>query len=626
MLKAIQVAQFEGFGNMTPKSLSEYYRAMGASKGAAGIVFNKFVLESLDLDYNSVAAKYYAYAKGNINNITGEYLYLLGDNFIYTASYGAPYGITKYFPLPNSGFSGGAIVGDPKGRLLLAGDNQLVLHDSTITDVFAGTVSTTNGSDTITGSGTSWDASLNGKRIRIGNDNVGYTVLSVGSATSITLTTNYSGTTGSGKSYNIFKSWDLSWKVFGSSINSYQMQVETYESTVLFGRLNNIITLDVNTDTMTSDSSPSFSMPSGYINKAISANRSGILMWFDSYEGSVLVLWDNQSIRSVAPWIKLKDPIKAICKYSSGWIVMTTRSVYYTDGYSLTLLIPNYLDSENMPLNIKSAEAVNNYVFFTLMGNQNIKQRDGLYKLNLKTGLVEYYGTYNMSQVYNTNYTQIFLVPKSNYLMFCDGQRNYLVSDDIASTSRVFSYITNPIAKSATKKSAKKIAVPIAIDQTFSSNGFTDGFKIQCYVNPMKSQNRYQVSVSTTQTDYSKLRVNKTNLYKVNNSIEFTTGVNAGQVRYIKSITDLGSEYEFTLNAPLANYSSYGDQIEYTPFSFVGEYTLNMTQARDYKNLIFTVKEDLVGVGFMVKFVVSGMVVPIEILPFLFFYDDVGTL
>ena len=67
-----------------------------------------------------------------------------------------------------------------------------------------GTVSVTNGSATVTGSGTLWSGEIAaGDLFTIVGDNAWYEVASIGSNTSITLSANYAGTTGSGKSYAI---------------------------------------------------------------------------------------------------------------------------------------------------------------------------------------------------------------------------------------------------------------------------------------------------------------------------------------------------------------------------------------------------------------------------------------
>lgn len=67
----------------------------------------------------------------------------------------------------------------------------------------AGTITTTNGSAAVTGSGTAWlGRALEGGRIVIGGQS--YIVASVNSNTSITLATPFTGTTGGGKTYTIY--------------------------------------------------------------------------------------------------------------------------------------------------------------------------------------------------------------------------------------------------------------------------------------------------------------------------------------------------------------------------------------------------------------------------------------
>lgn len=67
-----------------------------------------------------------------------------------------------------------------------------------------GTVAVTNGSQTVTGTGTSWLAEITvGDLFIVVGDNVSYQVAAVVSDTEITLNANYAGTTGSALSYVI---------------------------------------------------------------------------------------------------------------------------------------------------------------------------------------------------------------------------------------------------------------------------------------------------------------------------------------------------------------------------------------------------------------------------------------
>ena len=68
----------------------------------------------------------------------------------------------------------------------------------------AGTITATNGSQTITGDGTAWQtAGLTAGDGIIIDTGIVYTIATVDSETQITLAANYAGSTGSGKSYTI---------------------------------------------------------------------------------------------------------------------------------------------------------------------------------------------------------------------------------------------------------------------------------------------------------------------------------------------------------------------------------------------------------------------------------------
>lgn len=69
-----------------------------------------------------------------------------------------------------------------------------------------GTVSVTNGSATVTGSGTAFLANaVVGGLFQINGEGIAYQISAIGSDTSLTLSAPYAGTTGSGKSYSISK-------------------------------------------------------------------------------------------------------------------------------------------------------------------------------------------------------------------------------------------------------------------------------------------------------------------------------------------------------------------------------------------------------------------------------------
>jgi hypothetical protein len=75
----------------------------------------------------------------------------------------------------------------------------------TVAPYETGTVSVTEDSNVVTGSGTTFTSAMVGRKIVIGSDTIAYKISAFTSATSITLETVYKGDTGSGKSYAIYQ-------------------------------------------------------------------------------------------------------------------------------------------------------------------------------------------------------------------------------------------------------------------------------------------------------------------------------------------------------------------------------------------------------------------------------------
>jgi len=87
-------------------------------------------------------------------------------------------------------------------------DLPYLMTDGSITTVApyeTGTVTVTNNSKTVTGSGTTFTAAMVGRKFRASGDNAYYIIAAYVSATEITLEVVYQGTTTSGSNYSIFK-------------------------------------------------------------------------------------------------------------------------------------------------------------------------------------------------------------------------------------------------------------------------------------------------------------------------------------------------------------------------------------------------------------------------------------
>jgi hypothetical protein len=76
----------------------------------------------------------------------------------------------------------------------------------TVAPYTTGTITVTEDSATVTGSGTAFTSAMIGRKLVVSGDNNSYEIKSVGSTTSLTLETVYKGTTGGSKTYGIYKS------------------------------------------------------------------------------------------------------------------------------------------------------------------------------------------------------------------------------------------------------------------------------------------------------------------------------------------------------------------------------------------------------------------------------------
>src|SRR3990167_7598872 len=76
---------------------------------------------------------------------------------------------------------------------------------TTVAPYETGTVAMTNGSKTITGTGTTWTSAMVGRKIRFNNENAYYRIAAFVSTTELTLEVIYQGTTDTDATYSIYK-------------------------------------------------------------------------------------------------------------------------------------------------------------------------------------------------------------------------------------------------------------------------------------------------------------------------------------------------------------------------------------------------------------------------------------
>ena len=654
-IKAELVSQLEGFGNRSQKRLAEHFRSSGLSKSTLGMIGSPFVKKWF-YDYTQGTVDFpqfttfdemdqiaYGFGGDVTNGLAGNepVVYSLdNDGNIWGSQDGTDIPQMQY-PHNNSSHFGtgdlGGLITDQKGRLLFAGRRYLGMFDPTVS-AHPVTVTLTNGSKVVTKTAGANFASTMVRQFLVilsGGNAYFYRIGVYTSTTVVELTPNFDLATGSYTGF-IGVAWTDRWKDFGSEIGTntsdgYDRSIpcEVYEDTVLFGRGNNITTLNTVTDTVSTDASPAFNMPTGYDCLAIHQGSNGILMGFNFQGKGVLVLWDNYSDRSIAPWITLNDRLISVCKKNGNWIVITAREIFETNGYSLTPVADKIIDMDIDPLEPQllpqTSVVIENELHFITDFSLHGKRRAGIHKMNLETKLVEYIPREDMEQK----------TLKVNAIYYGGPSRLYVAQTDSlgyvdqTTQTKTSSLISNPIGIGDNIKHAEAVKLNLGISPAYYAlNDTPFSFEVAVRICPINKQIFTYGLVKTTQTVSNEIVVNETTygVAEVGDEIEFIMGNNAGYSRNILSKSGTGATVTYTLDRALPALSTANDYFMRTKFQLVKNKVFTDVTKIDPALLHFDVKNKTKGKQFMIKVDIEDATVPLEVRPFYFIYDDLGIL
>lgn len=654
-LKQESINQFKGFGNDNDLVQGEYYRGSGFYKSkngisTGGVVSHLMNFSSItDLGNDDSLSICYARAFAVASQSPANYLINSSRSGAFIQSYNGFFSGTNAEYIHRAMSANHAyfnhLITDPKGRVLYHQDRYLGMFDGTgaTTNYITGTVTVTNGSTAVTGSGTTFTAGMVGKAFRVAGDTKFYTVASYVSATSITINT-YTGTTGSGKSYVINTQWNDQWKDFGADVTLPNGDVpkcpmDIYEDLVIFGRGNVIVTLNVTTDTMTSDSAPSMSFPAGYSIDHIVSNSNGILIGGNVRSRGFLALWDGSSDRAIAPWIWFSDSVLSVCKNGSNWIVTTTKAVYETNGYSTTTIASKFLESStgavitNSP---KNTLVVENFLHFFGNGGRG-RKRAVLYRMNLTSKLVEAFPRHTLNQ-YSPTLAQMEYVAEANRIFLaCAGNVTEVGVDYLTSRSAPnnSSYITAHVGTGANQKVLTRVKLRIKRN-TYDTNNLSNTFSFDV---ALKVADTKHTLYGFAQSKIASVALNEVTvngtLYSTPNigdEVEVVgesgNSTNAGYSRNIRSITGAGTSTEvWTLDEDFPSLMPINQNLTITPFQLVKRKTISVTDG-DIDEIIFDVKNKIKSNKFMLKVDIedntSGLILEME--EPIFIYEDKGVM
>lgn len=656
-LKQEIINTFSGFGNYNKLVKGEYYHSSGFMASKNGIVSAGYFAHLMDsyslTDLGATTAYSLAYARGFAVSGQNPSNYLFCSNAsgeIIQSQSGSLSGTSAEYV--HRGMQNHAyfnhIITDPKGRLLYHQDRYLGMFDGTgaTTNYVTGTVSVTNGSATVTGSGTTFTAGMVGKMFRVQGTNKFYTISGYTSATQITLGSVYTGSTNASASYIINTQWNDTWKDFGAVVTLPNNTVpkcpmDIYEDTVIFGRGNVITTLNTVTDTITTDALPALNLPAGYSIDHIVSNSNGILIGGNVRSKGFVLLWDNLSDRAIVPWIWFDDSVLSVCKEGSNWIVTTTRGVYRTNGYSSELITDNLLDMpfstiiSNSPKN--TIVIGNDYYFFGLGGRARL--RSVIYKMNLSSKLVEAFPRYTLNQNAPTLSAFEYVAEAGRLFLAVNGCGNENGVDYLITTNAPKNafFIVEGGRANPNQKVAKRIKIRIRNNTPKYNNlSNTFSFDVAVKIADMKHTLYGFSQTKITEADAGHITVNGTitsfNQPQTKYEVEFlgdsNNDTNAGYARNVESIAGSGTSTErWTLDSNFPSIPQILQNMTITPFQLVKRKTVSVTDG-EIEELIFEVKNSIKASRFLIKVEIEDNTsnVMLEVDPVIFIYEDTGVL
>lgn len=629
MLTAEPINNFGGFG--TGQTPGEYFFSQGFCRTQFGMtplwVINK-AKDNSALELPTLGLGNF-FTQGRISS--SSFVEMVDTSgYIYEAQLGLSFAL-KYLPAPASGTTGNGLFFDQKNRLLYAGNRYLGIRDTSLSDYTTGTVQVTNGSASVVGTGTSFNAgTMVGKRFRVSGTNEFYTVSAVADATHLTLSSNYTGSSASGAGYTIFTSYTDQWKDLVQDITDYR-QMDAYEDWVVVPNGPGVALLNVTDDSFNASA---LTFPSGYKAIAARSGANGVLIGVNFNSVGAVLLWDPTKTRSTAPWIWYNAPVKAVVRDGDTWIVITGRGIYRTNGYSSVEIVTRFPDDRINKASILSgllpqgAQLVGKQLAVWGTSGASTRIKGGLHLLDVSSGLFEFVpvasgvtsGVSGGAIFFDSNFTTHLSYATSNPAKKVIGS---LVNGNPASAF----FITEPKGQGGNLKVAEGAKLTLGLN-TDQNSPAALSYTLSAKIATLKRNLWNYTQTQAVSTSPGVLKINGTILGtapKNGDEVTILDGVNAGLVRHIQSIANVGTTNEaWTLDSALPNNTESGVNLELTPFKLVRTYTLS--SLNELQDLYFGIQDRPKGRKFLLKFLFENMPsnLELEVQDGQFFYDDKG--
>jgi len=389
---------------------------------------------------------------------------------------------------------------------------------------------------------------------------------------------------------------------------------DIYADWVAMGNSSTVALLNITDDSWNHDA---FNLPPLFVIRALRAGRAGVLLGANFNNRGVLVLWDCQSDRSIAPWMWTKGKVQAIAKYKGIWVVSTGREYILTDGYSVlkSYSPPDLEETYNFGPNIPEGMVVEDDKVFVQAATPSYnRNKNGVFILDLVTGLWEFcphstFNTYSNATggalfISSTNkryasYGDSFISPNQDFIGTISGSANSSI------------YVSGVIgAQSPVEKKPDKVILNLS-HALHDFNAYSDPewhlyIKLYNFRRPLWGYGIAKVGGALT----TQITVNATlagyNKAEKGDEITFLEGTNAGLIRHINSISAAGTATEvWTLNKALAVVIEINARMNISPFQEVGEKWVAASSIKDDR-LEIPIDKTILGRKFLMKLFIEN--------------------
>jgi hypothetical protein len=418
--------------------------------------------------------------------------------------------------------------------------------------------------------------------------------------------------------------WTDNWK---TGLNDVEHPADTYEDLVPFanGPAVGVIYAD---DTM---NATAFDLPSSFSTADVCGGHLGILVGANLGYTGYIILWNPLYDRSAAPWIPVPGQVQSIERTDGGWIVVTTKQVLWTNGYSTRQLFP-LLDDPLAYLQYAVAPQgtlrVNDKLFVLNQYAHEARRKSGVYVLDLQTLTFEFIPVSTLAVTSVTPLaiaaskasTQQILVGYADATL----SKNYIATISATAITRAV-YVSEPVGNGTGDKAAEAIILNLAPSpnrRNTSLMTFDVSVKLYDFERPLWGLETTNALAGAA----NQLRVNGASANveaQVGDEVTILNGANAGQVRHITAIANEGLSNEtWTLDRDLSGATASGIDVQVEPYQLIERKTF--ASQSTLPQLYFNCTERQRGKQFLIKVLIENANVQLVLHPSTFVYDDLG--